>query len=255
MGIGHPGSGEPPHVPDGGSGPPPRLAILKALGDNTRYAIYLELARSPLPLTTAEVAETLELHVNTVRPHLERMREVGLLRVDTGGRGGVGRPQHRYSLSNDAPSLGLEPPPFPKLAKMLLSAAAQSGLDRSEMLGAGREQGRADALRWAPGSDPLEALVAEQATLGFDPALVEDEHSATVAFAHCPYQALAESHPDIVCGLHCGLVEGLVDELDRGSAKAAHGVGSEGPTPRRGRVVRFHGLIDREPCRVELAVR
>ena len=31
----------------------PRLAVLKALGDNTRYAIYLELARSPRPLATA----------------------------------------------------------------------------------------------------------------------------------------------------------------------------------------------------------
>ncbi len=71
------------------------LDLLKALGDNTRYAIYLELARSPLPLATAEVAEALDLHVNTVRPHLERMRDVGLLQVDTEARGTVGRPQHR----------------------------------------------------------------------------------------------------------------------------------------------------------------
>src|SRR4030095_15430094 len=51
----------------------PRLAVLKALGDNTRYAIYLELARSPRPLATAEIAETLDLHTNTVPPHLERL--------------------------------------------------------------------------------------------------------------------------------------------------------------------------------------
>jgi response regulator of citrate/malate metabolism len=76
----------------------PRLDVLKALGDNTRYAIYLELARSPLPLATSEIAELLDLHVNTVRPHLERMRDVGLLEVDAETRGTVGRPQHRYSL-------------------------------------------------------------------------------------------------------------------------------------------------------------
>ena len=35
-----------------------RLDLLKALGDNTRYAIYLELARSPVPLATAEVADS-----------------------------------------------------------------------------------------------------------------------------------------------------------------------------------------------------
>ena len=79
--------------------------MLKALGDNTRYAIYLELARSSRPLSTAEVAETLDLHANTVRPHLERMRDVGLLAVETEATGAVGRPQHRYSLATDAPSL------------------------------------------------------------------------------------------------------------------------------------------------------
>ena len=73
--------------------PVPRLDLLKALGDNTRYAIYLELARSPRPLATADVAETLGLHPNTVRPHLERMRDVGLLDVTTETGGGVGRPR------------------------------------------------------------------------------------------------------------------------------------------------------------------
>ena len=103
--------------------------MLKALGDNTRYAIYLELARSPLPLTTAEVAEVLGLHVNTVRPHLERMREVGLLQVASEPRGSVGRPQHRYSLAADAPALGLEPSPFPTLARVRAgSASVATGL-------------------------------------------------------------------------------------------------------------------------------
>src|SRR6188472_2382294 len=102
----------------------PRLEILKALGDNTRYAIYLELARAPMPLATAQVADSLALHPNTVRPHLERMREVGLLEVVTEARGTVGRPQHRYSLAADAPALGFEPPAFPALAQMLLRMAA-----------------------------------------------------------------------------------------------------------------------------------
>ncbi len=72
---------------------PGRLAVLKALGDNTRYAIYLELARAPRPLATADIAGALDLHPNTVRPHLERMRDVGLLQVQSESRGGVGRPQ------------------------------------------------------------------------------------------------------------------------------------------------------------------
>jgi predicted ArsR family transcriptional regulator len=222
------------HQIDLTDGPPPRLDILKALGDNTRYAIYLELARSPLPLTTAEIADILDLHVNTVRPHLDRMRDVGLLRVDTEARGQVGRPQHRYSLADDAPSLGLEPSPFPMLTRVLLQAAADGGLDGADLADAGREQGRADGRRWKPGTDTLEALIVEQAKLGFDPEVVEDDTGATVAFAHCPFRVLAEAHPELVCNVHCGLVEGLVEEL--------------GHT----RIARFHDVIDRTPCQVEL---
>ena len=116
-----------------------RLALLKTLGDNTRYAIYLEIARSPAPLSTAEIAETLGLHANTVRPHLERMRDAGLLDVEIDSRGAVGRPLHRYSLATDAPSLGLEPPAFPMLAGMLASVAALSVPDPDDVSAVGRD--------------------------------------------------------------------------------------------------------------------
>ncbi|MBW3551653.1 MAG: helix-turn-helix domain-containing protein, partial [Proteobacteria bacterium] len=85
------------------------------------------------------------LHPNTVRPHLERMREVGLLVVETDNHGGVGRPQHLYSLAPDAPSLGLEPAPMPMLARMLLGVAAAAGAAGDEAVEAGREHGRAAA--------------------------------------------------------------------------------------------------------------
>jgi predicted ArsR family transcriptional regulator len=214
---------------------PVRLDLLKALGDNTRYAIYLELARSPLPLGTSDVAEVLGLHPNTVRPHLERMREVGLLEVEAEPRGGVGRPQHRYSLAADAPALGLEPSPFPTLARMLVRLAAAGGIDLAEAVDIGRDQGAHDGGLWPEDTPSLEALIVEQARLGFDPAVVEHgSGAASMAFAHCPFRDLAEEHPDLICGLHCGLVAGLVDACgDRG-------------------VVRFGTIVDREPCQVDL---
>jgi predicted ArsR family transcriptional regulator len=214
----------------------PRLDVLKALGDNTRYAIYLELARSPLPLATAEVADALDLHVNTVRPHLERMRDVGLLAVDTETRGTVGRPQHRWSVSPDAPSLGLEPSPWPTLARTLLAAAAAGGLDPADLADAGRRQGRADAAQWPSDSECLDGLVVEQARLGFDPATLEEPDRATVAFAHCPFRDLALEHPQLVCALHGGLVEGFVAAWPDCS------------------VERFHALVDRSPCQVDLVL-
>jgi predicted ArsR family transcriptional regulator len=213
----------------------PRLDLLKALGDNTRYAVYLELARSPQPLATADIAETLGLHVNTVRPHLERMRDLGLLEVQSDNRGAVGRPQHRYMLAADAPSLGLEPPTFPVLARMLLRAAGLAGAGAEEAADAGREQGRADGAH-AKRRPCVEALVSELDRLGFDPAIVEDVDTATIAFAHCPFRELAEANPDLVCSLHRGLVEGFVEAVGAGEVEVAD----------------FHTLVDRTPCQVEL---
>ncbi|MBA3399857.1 MAG: helix-turn-helix transcriptional regulator, partial [Acidimicrobiia bacterium] len=74
------------------SAAPGALDVLKALADNTRYAIYRHLGECRRPVTTAEIADHLQLHPNTVRPHLERMRDVGLVEVDIDSRGEVGRP-------------------------------------------------------------------------------------------------------------------------------------------------------------------
>lgn len=216
--------------------PSGRLDLLKALGDNTRYAIYLELARSPRPLSTSEVATTLGLHLNTVRPHLERMREVGLLysRPDTSG--GVGRPQKLYELASDAPSLGLEPPVYPLLAQMLLQVAVTSMADPDTVLEAGRDAGRALAHRRTAGRDCGEETIAMQEELGFDPAFVVDGERTTVAFGHCPFGELAQAQPQVVCALHRGIMEGFTDEFGGGDIES------------------FCDLSARNPCRAEIVV-
>jgi len=216
----------------------PRLDLLKALGDNTRYAIYLELARSPTALATADIADSLGLHPNTVRPHLERMREVGLLEVSAEVRTAVGRPQNLYALSDSAPSLGLEPPAFPLLARMLVRLAEATGATPEDAAEVGREQGQRDALPYANAASCLEALVDQLDRVGFDPAVDgPDDETAVIAFAHCPFRELAEAHPDLVCSLHRGLVEGFVDAM--GDAE----------------VEEFHPLVHRQPCQVAIASR
>lgn len=230
-----------------------RLALLKALGDNTRYAIYLEIARSAAPRSTADIADTLGLHPNTIRPHLERMREVGLLDVEIDSRGTVGRPTNRYSVAADAPSLGLEPPAFPTLAGMLAQVAAQSLPAVEDITEVGRRQGRVAALRNASGATRpttaracASALMAELANLGFDPAgeidtdaRGEDLGTASIAFAHCPFRELAEIYPQLVCNLHRGIVEGFAEA-------AGEDAGIDWA------VAEFHTLVDRDPCQVTL---
>jgi predicted ArsR family transcriptional regulator len=217
----------------------PSRDVLKALGDNTRYAIYLELARAARPLGTAEIAETLGLHANTVRPHLDRMREAGLVEVTTDGRGDVGRPQHRFSLAADAPSLGLEPPTTPVLTRMVLEMAERLQASAADAFAVGHAEGASRADRYAMFPSALEALVDDLDRLGFDPVVAESDtpDNAIVAFANCPFAAYAESHPDLVCGLHHGLVAGFVDTM--GDADIAE----------------FCSIVHRTPCQVELTSR
>jgi len=231
--------------------PTVNLDVLKALGDNTRYAIYLELARSPRPLATADIAESLKLHANTVRPHLERMRDAGLLAVEVGGRGDVGRPQHRYSIAADAPSLGLEPPSIPVLARMVLSMAKRLHASGDDAEAVGAEEGRRRARPYTNAPSTLEALVSDLDQLGFDPLVtdpqyppsdshhsaLDDDAGAVVAFAHCPFAELAQEHPELVCGLHRGLVAGFVAEM--GDAEIRD----------------FCTLTNRTPCQVTVAAR
>jgi predicted ArsR family transcriptional regulator len=212
-----------------------QLDLLKTLGDNTRYAIYLELARASVPKTTAEISETLSLHPNTVRPHLE-----------LGGRGELGRPQHRYSVAPDAPSLGLEPPAMPVLARMVLSMAKRLQATPGDAEAIGYDEGRSRAVGYRAAPSTLEALVADLDRLGFDPVVSDDPRvnpasdddlAAVVSFANCPFADLAQQHPDLVCSLHRGLVIGFVADM--------------GDT----QIGEFRDITSRTPCRVTVSTR
>lgn len=215
------------------------LAVLKALGDETRYAMYRELAASTVPLSAHDLADRLDLHPNTVRLHLERLREAKLVDVEALHRGTVGRPQHRYFLAAGAPGLGFDPPAHALLAGLLAALAEQvgaAGEDASDTGYAwGLEAGRRTRTRSC-----LRALEAELDKLGFEPAVEPGDGTAEgatrIEFLHCPFRELAEAYPELVCNLHRGLCEGVIDEVGGGI------------------VEEFATLYDPEPCHVTVAV-
>ena len=211
------------------------LAVLKALGDETRFSMYRELATSTAPLNAGELAERLGLHANTVRLHLERLREAGLVDVEAVHRGTVGRPQHVYSLAPGAPGLGFDPPSYTLLAGLLAALAERVGADAAEATAIGRSWG-VEAGRRTRSRSCAKALVAELERLGFDPAPEVDGDDASIAFLHCPFRELAEAYPELVCNLHRGICEGVVSAVGGG------------------RVEGFATLYDRDPCRVAVAV-
>lgn len=212
------------------------LAVLKALGDETRFSMYQELAGSTSALTATELADRLGIHANTVRLHLERLREAGLVEVEPVHRGTVGRPQHVYSLAPGAPGLGFDPPSYTLLAGLLATLAERVGADADDAAAAGHTWGK-EAGRRTRARSCMKALAGEMDRLGFDP---QNEHlpghRVDMAFLHCPYRELAEAYPELVCNLHRGICTGVVESVGGG------------------RVEQFSTLYDRDPCRVTVAV-
>jgi predicted ArsR family transcriptional regulator len=209
------------------------LAVLQALGDETRYQLYRELAGSPRPLGAPQLAERLGLHANTVRMHLERMREAGLVEVEPVHRGTVGRPQHVYALASGAPGLDFDPPAHAVLAGLLAAMAERLGGDRFDAEETGRAWGKEAARRTRSGAC-VDVLVNQLTQLGFDPAVEPDGDGTKVAFLQCPFRDLAEAYPELVCNLHRGICSGALEQAGGGSME------------------HFSTLYDPDPCHVRV---
>jgi len=218
---------------------PDELTVLKALGDETRYAMYRELATSTAPLSAGDLADRLGLHANTVRLHLDRLRDAGLIEAEAVHRGTVGRPQHLYFLADGAPGLGFDPPAHALLAGLLASLAERVGADPDDAADTGHAWGT-EAGKSTRTRSCVRALDDELAQLGFEPspdtADGEYEGATRIEFLHCPFRELAEAYPELVCNLHRGLCEGVVDQVGGG------------------RVEEFATLYDPEPCHVTVSV-
>lgn len=214
--------------------------MLKALADETRYAVYRELAGSTAALSAPDLAERLGVHANTVRLHLERLREAGLVDVEAVHRGTVGRPQHLYFLAPGAPGLGFDPPAHALLAGLLAALAERIGAESDDAADTGHAWG-VEAGRRTRSRSCLRALEGELERLGFEPAVEPgdgtSEGGTRIEFLHCPFRELAEAYPELVCNLHRGLCEGVVEQIGGG------------------RVEEFATLYDHEPCHVTVSVR
>jgi predicted ArsR family transcriptional regulator len=222
--------------PSNRSAAPEPAAVLRLLGDETRAALYRELATATRAMTASDLAERLGVHANTVRLHLDRLREAGLVEVDSVHRGTVGRPQHVYSLASTAPTLTFDPPAHALLSGLLAMLAEELGADSDDAAAIGRAWGARSVQRTRSQSCVGE-LESQLTALGFDPELAERPGGAEIAFLQCPFRELAEAYPELVCHLHRGICEGVVGQVGGGN------------------VEEFATLYDPEPCRVVLSQR
>lgn len=182
------------------------------LAQPTRARLFALLEERARPTSTEELAGALELHVNGVRGHLERLREAGL--IDRAReRLARGRPRDVWSIRADANPGGEPPTGYADLGRWLTRALSGQRAGVRDIEATGREIGRELARGAVSGSvEPL--LHARLVAMGFQPERrLQPGATLTYELANCPYRDAAREDQAVVCGLHRGLTQGLLDVL------------------------------------------
>jgi predicted ArsR family transcriptional regulator len=193
------------------------IEIHKALADDTRYRLYRYVGLAGRPVSVREMSRRLSLHPNTLRPHLRRLEEAGLVTREIRKTASVGRPQTLYSTRQTQGNEGRD---YRLLAEMLSGLVrGRKALDQAHRL-AGQwgaylvaQGGPKPGVRLAAGRN-LALLQEAMAQAGFDPRFRRLENAGVeVTLRDCPFRDLADDHRELVCTLHRGLVEGMLGGL------------------------------------------
>lgn len=190
----------------------PDASVHRALADETRSRIVAELRTVRQGLDVQELSRRVGLHQNTVRFHLGVLADAGLVSSRPAERSAPGRPRMLYALLPKAAAAGRDE--YRLLATVLAGTVAGSDAGRKESERAGRAWGRYLVRRPLP----LVPVTDEQATgdvvglldeQGFAPEAGDGE----IRMRRCPFHDLAETHPEVVCAVHRGLISGALGEL------------------------------------------
>ncbi len=149
------------------------LAVHKALADDTRFRLFRYLGLSGRPVSVRELSTRLSLHPNTLRPHLRRLEEAGLVRRETRkGAATVGRPQTLYVAVDRDDHEGRDY----RLLAEILTGLATGTKARGRAQDLARDWGRYLAVQGGPkpgtrlsARGNLAVLQGAMARAGFDP--------------------------------------------------------------------------------------
>jgi predicted ArsR family transcriptional regulator len=188
-----------------------------ALASPTRLRLLEALRSTPGGGHPDDLADDLDLHPSTVRGHLSLLIEAGFAEPVVERRPAPGRPRVLFvSTSKELPdALGCHH--YRRLAQALSSYlvwAAESPTD------VGNSVGR----RWAAdlaGTEPSQARARSPLTrirdlltaTGFATETDLDVGGVVLVHPTCPFAAAVEGDAGVVCAIHLGLAEGIVDHV------------------------------------------
>jgi predicted ArsR family transcriptional regulator len=195
---------------------PARRAILQEL---QRFAEDKDDPVGAGGMTAARLADEICLHVTTVRFHLDQLELAGLVLSHFTTAFGVGRPRKVYVAAPRTPDPASSASHL-KLLAGLLTKSFSADLSPSE---AGEQWAREhvtlrdDGPATTPGGwlTKLGRLIDVLQKWGYTPNLTTTDggRACRIDLVDCPFRDLARANPDVVCGIHRGLLSGVLDQL------------------------------------------
>jgi predicted ArsR family transcriptional regulator len=215
-------------------------------------------------IDAVELASRIGLHVTTVRFHLDALCDEGAIERTRICRDGVGRPRTGYRAVEErldyrilAEILAMELGETTEIRARRAQRAGQQWAGR--IAGSKSEADAAQDVTEAEVGDPLDrgAVLATEVfnRMGFDPELAaESEPMASLSadskqivgrervirLRACPVRDLARAHPEVGCGIHLGLLQGLLDH--------AAAAGGQPDTRKQGLSARLDPFVEPELC-------
>lgn len=218
------------------AGPRPSTASLMA--SSVRRSIVEQLRALPplaVPgrptrdtgLTAAELGRELGLHSTTVRFHLDQLVDGGLVQAHFVRSGGAGRPAKRYVA---APVAQAAPEPATEGPYQVLATLLAGALDPADGPRPTPEEAGAAWVRRRLGAGPDEQLSEPSRTTGEwvgkvgavvdllqewgytpDLEMTGRQGDVRITLRDCPFLELARERPEVVCGVHRGLLKGALE--------------------------------------------
>jgi predicted ArsR family transcriptional regulator len=199
----------------------PGWEVAQLLSEPHRREVYRVVRQARRPLTRDDVSRATGINRRLTAFHLDRLAAAGFLDTDyarpEGRRGGPGsgRPAKRYTASDVEVELTVPARHYVFAARLL----AQAVSDRPEdavaasydvARGEGKRIGEAQrsASGRLTGRRARAAVVSALDELGYEPV---DEGAPTIRLRNCPFRAVADVAPGLVCGMNRELVAGILE--------------------------------------------
>lgn len=200
------------------------IGAVAVLADPIRRRLYDAVGAASGPIGREEAARAAAVPVHSARFHLDKLVEAGLLDISyarlTGRSGpGAGRPAKLYRRSEAEVAVSLPRRNYDLVGGVLASAVERT-LRGGDVTQALREEARAHGhalgSSYDATGDELDRASGALAQEGFEPR----RHGDEVCLRNCPFDALAQVHTELVCGVNLDFVAGVLDGLECSSARA-----------------------------------